>query len=124
MPFCYTDALLLIDRDGNTNFPAFKKFVSTSKSKNWRHKLSSLCRSLAHPLPPDVAAELISKFDLALDTHQSLAHTYFDAIPKWELWEARSKEAHPWKPEDRKKAYKENYGSLATKPRRCGKKHC
>ena len=126
MSFRYSDAPLLIDDKGKADFPLLKSLIETSKSKNWRHKLSSKFRSLAHPLPANVAAELISKVAAARAraTPQMIATTYLDAIPEWASWEARSKAEHPWKRQDRKKAYNKNYDDAVAKPRRCGKKRC
>ena len=62
MPFKYSDAALLIDASGRTDFPLLKAFISISKSKKWRQKFSSKFRSRAHSLNSQVATELVEVY--------------------------------------------------------------
>jgi hypothetical protein len=104
MPLCYGKAPLLIDGNGGTDFPRFKKFIWKSKSKTWGHRLSSKCRSRAQKLSFSVGDELCRIFDAKYSSAANcdFALTYLDAIPNWAKWEEWSKTRYPWKPEDRK----------------------
>ena len=128
MPFKYGKAPLLIDAQANTDFPKLKTFISRSKSKHWRHKLSSKCRSKAHQMPPHVAAELMSTFDAAYAKAKvspvSVAATYIDAIAPWSAWEKWSKSNYPLTLTQRKRDYKERYSSLKGNTARCGRLKC
>src|SRR5439155_7499498 len=108
MPFKYLDAPLLIDSDGETQFPLFKRFIITSKAKLWRHKFSSKFRSRAQRLDTLVATEIVTIYERFRRTaaHQAFAGTYLDAIPSWPQWESWSKKHRPWLPAERKAAYR------------------
>ena len=125
MPFKYSAAPLLIDGQGKTDAPKLKRFISTSNSKLWRHKLSSKCRSKSEPLPDDVAAELVAVFDADYAAGRGhLADTYLDAIPPWPAWEHWSRKHEPFTPADRRAAYKERYASLKRNGSPCCRRKC
>jgi hypothetical protein len=126
MPFRYENAPVLIDVYAKTDFPKLQSLIGGSRAENWRHKLSGKFRTRVHPLPHDVAEEVTEIFDQKISTASTstIAETYLDAIPEWELWYKRSKEDHPWKPNDRAKAYKNAYAVGILTPRSCGKRGC
>jgi hypothetical protein len=129
MPFKYADAPLLIDGSGRTDFPLFKAFISTSKSRHWRHKFSSKFRSRAKRLDTTIAAELVTTYDQLRSTapNSAFATTYLEAIPIWPKWEEWSKANRPWLRSDRIAAYNNKTRALSranmiqcrTKKRRC-----
>jgi hypothetical protein len=125
MPLKYANAPLLIDASGRTDFPLFKAFISTSRSKNWRHKFSSKFRSRARRLDPQVAMEVVTVYELyrSAAPTSALAMTYMDAIPTWPEWEVWSKTNRPWLPSDRRAAYKKKRRELSRADLvRCGVK--
>ncbi len=125
MPFTYTDAPLLIDSAGKTNFPRFKAFIESSRSKNWRHKFSSKFRSRARRLDHGLATEMITIYERFRSgaPYSAFAKTYMDAIPSWPVWEAWSKTNRPSLPSDRKAAYRKKSRWLSRPTRvRCGTK--
>jgi hypothetical protein len=111
MPLRYDCAPLLISEFGSTDFPKFKRYISGSMSEKWRHRLSSKCRSLARPLPDDVAAEIIQVFDARFinASAASIASTYLDAIPAWRSWRQWSEQNRPVKKQDRVFAYQSRH---------------
>ncbi len=123
MPFRYANAPLLIDASGRTHFPRFKVFIASSRSKNWRHKFSSKFRSRARQLDAPVAMEIVTVYERfrSAAPNDSFATTYLDAIPAWPGWEIWSKANRPWRPSDRRAAYRTKHQELKTAtPRRCG----
>lgn len=129
MPIKYGSAPLLIDAQGHTDCPQLKDFISTSKSELWRHKLSSKFRSKAHPLPPQVATQLVSAFDKAYSRASRanpplLAKTYLEAIPPWPAWERWSMEHKPFTQVKRKQAYHDKYSAPSGKGPSCRPRTC
>ena len=125
MPFRYADAPLLIDGSGRTDFPLFKAFISTSKSKNWRHKFSSKFRSRAQRLDIPVATQLVTTYERLRSAApgSAFATTYLEAIPNWSQWEVWSKTNRPWLPSDRRAAYRKKRRELSrANSVRCGTK--
>lgn len=122
MPFKYLEAPLLIDSDGKTQFPQFKKFIRTSKAKPWRHKFSSKFRSRARRLDTLVATEIITVYERfrRKAARQDFAETYLDAIPAWPQWETWSKNHRPWLPAQRKAAYRLKRQQIAPARTGCG----
>jgi hypothetical protein len=122
MPFKYLDAAILIDADGNTDFPLFKRFIATSKAKQWRHKFSSKFRSRAERLDIAVAAQIVETYERfrRAAPRRTFASTYLDAIPSWPKWESWSKSHRPWLPAERKAAYRLKRRQISPARQRCG----
>lgn len=82
LPFRYEDAPLLINMEGETNFPKLKEAIRNTKGSAWTSKFSSRYRSSRMPLAQSVASEIIRKFDQVYsNANGSLIQTYEEALP-------------------------------------------
>ncbi len=83
MPFRYESAPLLIDNEGETDFPRLKSLIEDVNQPTWVSCFSSKFRSRRRLLPADVAQEVVSVFA----EHQrkprgkAYAQCYADALP-------------------------------------------
>jgi len=62
-PFRYEAAPLLIDNDGETDFPPLKESMRAANRSTWCGKLSSCFRSSRTPLPDLVTQSLIAEYE-------------------------------------------------------------
>lgn len=62
-PFRYDSAPLLIDNDGETDFPPLKQVIRSAQRSTWMGKLTSCFRSSRTPLPDIVARSLIVEYE-------------------------------------------------------------
>ncbi|MBI2639463.1 MAG: hypothetical protein HYW90_01040 [Candidatus Sungbacteria bacterium] len=82
MPFCYEQAPLLINMEGETDFPKLKENIRNTQGPAWTSKFGSRYRSSRMPLIQSVAHEIIQRFDrMYSNANGSLAQTYEKALP-------------------------------------------
>ncbi len=83
MPFKYTEAPILIDNSGYTDFPLLKKFIAGTNRSSWEAKFSSRFRTRRTPLDKVIAEELLDVFDQKVAAVSSAAFSsiYVDALP-------------------------------------------
>jgi hypothetical protein len=83
MPFKYSEAPILINNSGCTDFPLLKKFIKETNRSSWDAKFSSRFRARRNPLDKEMAEELINVFEkkIIMATFASFASTYVDALP-------------------------------------------
>jgi hypothetical protein len=82
----YKKAPLLIDNDGNSDFPYLRIYIENANRKGNCPSLvstfSSKFRSCRQPLDVKIANQLIKVFEkTASGSHNIFAQTYFDALP-------------------------------------------
>ena len=83
MPFRYAEAPLLIDNEGQTDFPSIGSMLSDVNRLSWEAAFSSRFRSRREPLPKVAAAEVIATYERLRRQApaDSLASTYDEALP-------------------------------------------
>lgn len=85
MPFCYDSAPLLVDEDGDTDFPPLLKILDGIDRTTWPARFSSAFRSRREPLEEPVAKNICRVFDRmragARRRHGSIAKNYAEALP-------------------------------------------
>ena len=83
MPFKYSEAPLLIDNNGNTDFPLLKNFIYVANRSTWVGKFASKFRSRRKPLDANIAQEMIEVFERISESaaSTSFASTYVEALP-------------------------------------------
>ena len=83
MPFKYAEAPLLVDNNGDTDFPLLRHYIETVKRSTPVAKFTSKFRSRREPLEMDIAQELIEVFDQAvsLGKPERFASIYIEALP-------------------------------------------
>lgn len=83
MPFKYSTAPLLINNQGQTDFPLLKSFLADAKSPTPVSKFSSLFRSRRRPLESDFAQQICEVFSNRLQCSNmvDLAEHYWQALP-------------------------------------------
>ncbi|MGD0896816.1 MAG: hypothetical protein ABR915_03200 [Thermoguttaceae bacterium] len=116
MPFKYAHAPLLVRNDGGrSDFPSVRKFASRTRWGRTKVErgLSSRIRSLAEPLPPELACEVIETYErLRKEARRSaFAATYDEALP----WPP------PMPDRKREKTYQEFLSSLSRDANGTGK---
>lgn len=83
MPFKYSEAPVLVANDGRSDFPLVKAFASRADRSTLEGALSSRIRSLSSPLPPDMAAQVISVYERHRKENRpsAIAEHYYEALP-------------------------------------------
>jgi len=83
MPLGYTTAPLLINNDGKTAFPLLRDYIEGVNRTTWVSKFASKFRSRTRPLEDALASELLSAYDLVVESGGSdaIATSYVDALP-------------------------------------------
>ena len=83
MPFKYARAPLLINNDGESDFPLLRNFVVHTDRPSWESKFASRFRSRRTPVQIDVANEMIEVFEQLSASGQPdmFASTYVEALP-------------------------------------------
>lgn len=83
MPFRYGTAPLVIDNEGKTDFPLFRKMIQEVDRTTWVARFSSKFRSNRTPLPPDIARQVITTYErYEKEAHPTkVAKTYEQALP-------------------------------------------
>ena len=83
MPFRYDAAPLLINADGESNFPQVRRMIRTANRTTWPAQFSSKFRSRRRPLPHDVAAELCQEYQRlrAVAKPSDFSSGYEEALP-------------------------------------------
>ena len=83
MPFKYSEAPVLVANDGCSDFPLVKAFASRADRSTLEGGLSSRIRSLSSPLPPDMAAQVVSVYERLRKENglSAIAEHYYEALP-------------------------------------------
>ena len=83
MPFSYSAAPLLIGRDGDTEFPLFKRFLKGTDRGSWLGKFSSRFRSRRQPVETKLSEELVRVYERERRSasQSRFARDYVDALP-------------------------------------------
>lgn len=83
MPLKYARAPLLINNEGESDFPLLRKFLAHTRRPSWESKFASRFRSRREPVEKDVSKEIIEVFERLsiLDRPELFASTYVDALP-------------------------------------------
>jgi len=83
MPFKCAHAPLLINNEGESDFPLLRKSVAYTKRPSWESKFASKFRSRREPVETDVSNEVIDIFERlsVLEEPDLFASTYVDALP-------------------------------------------
>lgn len=84
MPFRYDAAPVLIDADGESDFPQLRCMIRTVNRSTWIAQFSSKFRSRRMPLRLDVAAELCRGYQKARKaaSPSAIASGYEEALPE------------------------------------------
>jgi hypothetical protein len=82
-PFRFNQAPLIIDRDGNTDFPALKHMIQVTDRTTWLGRFSSKFRSSRKALRSHVAAEMCQVYRRihAKTTPAGFATSYVQTLP-------------------------------------------
>jgi hypothetical protein len=82
-PFKFRKAPLLIDNDGNSDFPLLVETMISAHRNTWLGRFSSKFRSRTTYLEPALGDEIIAVFDAAYKAarREELAMSYVDALP-------------------------------------------
>lgn len=116
MPFRYDAAPLLIDAEGNSDFPKLRHMIRTADRTTWPARFSSKFRSRRSPLRTDVAAEL----------HQAYQRLRMAAPPS--AIASGYEEAMPYSPpivdRDRQRTYKRLLNAAGGNRRRSSCRRC
>lgn len=82
-PFRFDHAPLIIDQDGNTDFPALKHLIRVVDRTTWPARFSSKFRSSRTPLRSDIADEMCRVYQqLRTEAHpECFAASYEHALP-------------------------------------------
>lgn len=83
MPFKYTEAPILINNDGESDFPLIRLFIAAVNCPTWQRKFACKFRSRKTPLDINMAAEIIQGFDQKYDLQKTslYASNYIEALP-------------------------------------------
>ncbi len=84
MPFKYSAAPILVDNEGNSDFPALLQSLHGVDRATWLARFSSAFRSRRSPLEPAIADNICRVYDRrrrAAAQRDQLARTYVDALP-------------------------------------------
>jgi hypothetical protein len=83
MPFKNAQAPLLINNDGESDFPLLKSFIDHTNRPSWESKFASRFRSRRAPVQIDVANEMVEVFEQLSESGQPdvFASTYVEALP-------------------------------------------
>jgi hypothetical protein len=83
MPFKYPQAPLLINNDGESDFPLIRLFIEAVNCPTLQRKFASKFRSRKIPLDSNMAAEIIQGFvkEYVPQKTDFFARTYIDALP-------------------------------------------
>jgi hypothetical protein len=83
MPFKYARAPLLINNDGESDFPLLKSFIANTNRPTWESKFASKFRSRRKPVEPEIADEMVDVFEQLsiLGQPDMFASTYVEALP-------------------------------------------
>lgn len=83
MPFKYNQAPLLINNEGESDFPLLRKFITNTNRTSWEGKFSSKFRSRREPLAVDLAHAIIEVFERLSNSNKPdlFALTYVEALP-------------------------------------------
>jgi hypothetical protein len=83
MPFKYSEAPLIIDNLGNSDFPLIAKFACKTRCPTFESGLSSRLRSRSTPLPPDLARHVVSVYERHRKRkgRSAIARIYHEALP-------------------------------------------
>ena len=123
MPFKYQEAPILVSNDGQTDFPLVEKFALQADRETIEGGLCSKIRSLATPLEPKLAREVIRVYERkrakALPT--AIATKYYEALP-WlpPLPDRKRKTSYQFFVAQREAESDEMEGAMKKRPR-CGK---
>jgi hypothetical protein len=82
-PFKFCKAPLLIDNDGNSDFPMLVKSMLSARRTTWLGRFSSKFRSRTAYLEAALGKEIIAVFDAAYEaaSREDLAMSYVEALP-------------------------------------------
>ncbi len=82
-PFRYDTAPVLVNAEGESDFPALQAELCRVRRSTWPACFSSAFRSRREPLPASVADELVRVFDPMREqaAAETLARSYVDALP-------------------------------------------
>jgi hypothetical protein len=83
MPFKYARAPLLINNDGESDFPLLRSFIVHTNRPSWESKFASRFRSRRTAVQVDVANEMIEVFEQLSESGypDMFASTYDEALP-------------------------------------------
>ncbi|HEY4761980.1 MAG TPA: hypothetical protein VIH42_15490 [Thermoguttaceae bacterium] len=82
-PLKYKKAPLLINKNGETDFPLLKHFIRSTNWHSWVTKFSSKFRSRRKPLDIKIANQIIKVFNEVIsDSRDIFASKYFDTLDK------------------------------------------
>jgi hypothetical protein len=83
MPFKYSQAPLLVNNEGESDFPLLREFLTHTQRPSWESKFASRFRSRREPVELDVANEMIGVFEWlsAASKPNLFASTYVEALP-------------------------------------------
>ena len=83
MPFKYKTAPLLINNQGETDFPNIKELIKDVKRTTWVDRFSSAFRSRRKPLTRDISEKIIKTYDQIISSSDPrlFAKSYSEALP-------------------------------------------
>jgi hypothetical protein len=83
MPFKYSQAPLLINNKGESDFLLLKQLIAPVKCPTWERKFASKFRARRTPVAASIAEEIVQVFTQTFDSSgpHSFASTYIDALP-------------------------------------------
>jgi hypothetical protein len=124
MPFKYQEAPILVSNDAQTNFPLVKKFAVQADRETIEGGFCSKIRSLAKPLEPKLAKEVIRVYERkrAKALPSAIATKYYEALP-WlpPLPDRQRKTSYQFFIAQREAESDELEGASQKKRSRCGK---
>ncbi len=82
-PFRYDRAPLLVNHDGESDFPALRRSLENVLRDTWPARFSSAFRSCRTPVSDAIASEIVRLFDRRRQkaNPDTLADSYVDALP-------------------------------------------
>jgi hypothetical protein len=83
MPFKYKHAPLLVDNDGNSDFPLLLHSIERTNSPSWRAKFAARFRARREVLANEITREIIEVFSKSKNARgaDSIASSYVEALP-------------------------------------------
>jgi hypothetical protein len=83
MPFRYSGAPVLIDHEGESDFPLLKRFLKRTDRGGWLGRFSSRFRSRRQPMEAELSQELVRVYERARGSApaSALSRIYVDALP-------------------------------------------
>lgn len=83
MPFKYAAAPVLAANDGSSDFPLIEQFARETNCPTVESGLSSRFRSQTHPLPVEMAKQVISVYERQRreKSRSAIASAYYEALP-------------------------------------------